>query len=89
MAQLDKFVGRYDFGAGIVVVVTREGGILRAQREGIAGAPALQIVPEGPNAFFWKALDAQIRFSTDAGGAVIGAELSQGGQSLTGKRVKP
>ena len=29
--------------------------MLRAQREGVAGAPALQIFPEAPLAFFWAA----------------------------------
>ena len=59
------------------------------QREGVAGAPALQIFPEAPLAFFWKAVDAQIQFTTDANGAVTGAALSQGGQLLTGKRITP
>jgi hypothetical protein len=30
----------------------REGAVLSAQREGVAGAPALQIFPEAPLAFF-------------------------------------
>ena len=88
-AELDKFVGRYDFGNTAVVAITRDGGTLRAQREGISGAPALQIFPEAPLVFFWKDLDAQIRFTTDASGAVTGAELTQSGQSLTGKRARP
>jgi hypothetical protein len=88
-AELDKFVGRYDFGNGIVIVMTRNGASLFAQREGIPGAPALQISAEAPLAFFWKAVDAQIRFTTDASGAVTGAEFAQGGMSLTGKRMTP
>lgn len=88
-AELEKFVGRYDFGSGIVIAITSGGGTLYAKREGVPGAPALQIVPEAPRAFFWKAVDAQIRFTTDAGGAVTGAEFMQGGQQLSGKRVSP
>ena len=72
-----------------MIAVTREGETLRVQREGIPGAPALPIFPEEPLAFFWKALDAQIRFTTDASGTVAGAELTQGGQSFTGRRVEP
>jgi CubicO group peptidase (beta-lactamase class C family) len=87
--ELDKFVGRYDFGDGVVIVIRREGGTLHAQREGISGAPALPIYPEGPLAFFWKAVDAQIRFTTDEKGSVTGAALKQGNLSLTGKRVAP
>ena len=89
VAELDKLVGRYDFGSGFVIAVTREGGTLRAQREGINGAPLLPIFPEAPLAFFWKAVDAQLRFTTDASGAVTGAEFTQGGQTLPGKRLKP
>ncbi|MCY1054833.1 serine hydrolase [Nannocystis sp. SCPEA4] len=88
-AELGNFVGRYDFGSGFVIAVTHEGGTLRARREGIAGAPALQIFAEGPLAFFWKEVDAQIRFTVDASGAVTGAEFAQGGMELTGKRIKP
>jgi hypothetical protein len=87
-SELDKFVGRYDFGSGFAIGVTREGTVLRVQREGVA-MPGLPIFPEAPLAFFWKALDAQIRFTTDASGAVTGAELKQGGQTFTGKRVRP
>jgi len=89
VTQLEKFVGRYDFGSRIIIVIRREGAILRAQREGVAGAPALQIFPEAPLAFFWKTLDAQIRFTTDTNGAVTGAELSQGGRLMPGKRITP
>jgi D-alanyl-D-alanine-carboxypeptidase/D-alanyl-D-alanine-endopeptidase len=81
-AALDKFVGRYDFGNGVVVAVTRDGATLRVLREGMPEAQALPIFPEAPLAFFWKALDAQIRFTTDANGAVTGAVLA-------GKRVTP
>lgn len=88
-AEFDRFVGRYRFEAGFVIAVTHEGGTLRVLREGVAGASALPIFPEAPLAFFWKAVDAQIRFTTDASGEVAGAVLTQGGQSFTGRRVEP
>ncbi|MES2697925.1 MAG: serine hydrolase [Verrucomicrobiota bacterium] len=88
-AQLDKVVGRYDFGSGIIIAITRDGAVLRAQREAVTGATAVQIFPEAPLAFFWKAVDAQIRFVTDANGAVTGAELSHSGRLLAGKRITP
>jgi hypothetical protein len=81
-AELDKFVGRYDFGNGFVIAVTRDGATLRVLREGIPDAQALPIFPEAPLVFFWKAVDAQIRFTTDDGGAVTGA-------ALAGTRVMP
>jgi serine-type D-Ala-D-Ala carboxypeptidase/endopeptidase len=86
-ADLEKFVGRYDFGPGFIIAITREGGTLRGQREDVSGAPALQIFPEAPLSFFWKDVDAQLRFATDAGGAVTGAAFTQGELSLMGRRI--
>jgi hypothetical protein len=89
-AELDKVAGRYDFGSGLVVTITRDGEYLYAesQRQGVRG-PRLQIVPEAPLAFFWKAMDAQIRFTTDASGMVTGAEGSDRGKQMVGRRVAP
>jgi len=64
-AALEKFVGRYDFGNGLVIAVSRDGATLLVLREDAAGAQALPIFSEAPLAFFWKAVDAQIRFTTD------------------------
>jgi CubicO group peptidase (beta-lactamase class C family) len=88
-AALDKFVGRYDLGSTVIISITRDGDWLYALREGVPGAPRLRIFPEAPTTFFWKALDAQIRFTTDGEGVVIGAELKQGALSLSGNRINP
>jgi CubicO group peptidase (beta-lactamase class C family) len=87
VAELDKVAGRYDFGPGFVLAITRDGGYLYAQREGVPGAPRLQIVPEAPLAFFWKAMDAQIRFTTDASGMVTGADVIDRGRQMVGRRA--
>jgi len=73
----------------MIVAITRDSGGLWAQREGLPGAARLQIFPEAPLAFFWKAVDAQIEFTTDRDGAVIGAGLKQNGAPRTGKRITP
>jgi D-alanyl-D-alanine-carboxypeptidase/D-alanyl-D-alanine-endopeptidase len=86
-ADLDKLVGRYDFGNGFVITVTHDGATLRVLREAIPGAQAAQIFPEAPLAFFWKVVDARIRFTTDASGTVTGAEFAQGNTKLTGRRL--
>ena len=44
VTELDRIVGRYDFGDGILVI-TREGSVLSAAR---AGVPTLQIYAEAP-----------------------------------------
>jgi len=89
VAELDKVAGRYEF-PGFVVVIRRDGEYLyaQAQREGVPGAPRQQILPEAPLAFFFKAMDAQIRFTTDASGMVTEAVLTQGRQ-MVGRRVAP
>jgi hypothetical protein len=87
MSALDRFAGRYDFGSGVVFDVARDGPVLKVLRQGAPGAQAMPIYPETTLAFFWKAVDAQIRFITDPGGIVTGAEFAQGGVRLTGKRL--
>lgn len=91
VAELDKVAGRYDFGRGLVLTITRDGEYLyaQAQREGAPGGPRQQIVPEAPLAFFWKAMDAQIRFTTDANGTVTGFSGIDRGRQMVGRRVAP
>jgi hypothetical protein len=88
-AELDRVVGRYDFGTGIVFEVTRDGDGLKAQRQGSVTGPVLPIFAEAPLTFFWKAVDAQVRFIADESGKVTGAEFSQAGQVVPGKRIGP
>jgi CubicO group peptidase (beta-lactamase class C family) len=88
-AELDRVVGRYDFGTGIVFEVTRDGDGLKAQRQGSVTGPVLPIFAEAPLTFFWKAVDAQVRFIADEGGKITGAEFSQAGQVVPGKRIEP
>ena len=84
--ELDKFVGRYDFGNDFLISVTHDGPMLRVFREHSPGAQPAPIYPEAPHAFFWKAVEAQIRFTVDASGTVTGAEFRQGEDWQPGKR---
>jgi len=87
-AELDRVTGRYEFAPGVVFSVVRDGSGLRAQREGAVTGPALPIFAESPLHFFWKAVDAQVLFTTDESGRVTGAVFTQSGQSMTGKRLE-
>jgi hypothetical protein len=87
--ELDRVIGRYEFTPGVVFNITRVGNGLHAQRQGAVTGPDLPLFPEAPLKFFWKAVDAQIRFTTDASGQVTGAVFVQNGQSLTGNRTQP
>lgn len=88
-SELDRVTGRYEFSPGVVFSVTRAGNELHARREGAVTGPELPIFAEAPLKFFWKAVDAQVEFTTDASGQVTGAVFTQSGQSLSGKRVQP
>lgn len=83
-AELDRVAGRYDFGNGLILTVEREGDSLLAQ---LTGQPQFPIFAEAPLRFFWKVVDARLRFVTDQSGGVTGAVLQQAGQELTGKRL--
>jgi D-alanyl-D-alanine-carboxypeptidase/D-alanyl-D-alanine-endopeptidase len=85
VAELDRVVGRYDFGDGINVI-TREGDRLLSSR---AGVQTLPIYPEAPLQFFFKAIDAQYRFTTDEAGNVDGVVFTMPGLERTGKRIQP
>lgn len=82
-AQLDHVVGTYQFNPQIEIVVRREGEHLMAQ---ITGQQAFQIYPEAPLEFFWKIVNAQIRF-TEENGEVTGAVLSQDGRTTEWEKV--
>jgi hypothetical protein len=56
-------------------------------REGLPGETGAPVYPEAPSSFFWKAVEAQIRFTTDASGDVNGAEFREAGSWQRGKRL--
>jgi hypothetical protein len=94
VAELDKCVGRYDLGKNglggrFVFAIARDVTKLWWLRLDIPGAQPVPIFPEAPLAFFWKDIDQQIRFTTDVHGAATGAEITNGGHTVTAKRVVP
>ena len=85
-AELDRVVGRYEFTPGFALTIERDGAGLKAQ---LTGQPAFPIFAEAPLNFFWRVVDAQLRFTVGPDGAVTGAVLSQNGQQMNAKRVTP
>lgn len=83
--ELDRVVGRYDFGDG-VNIIKREGGQLVSIREGV---PTLPIFPEAPLRFFFKAINAQLRFTIDDAGGVDGVVFTMPGMERTAKKIAP
>ena len=83
-ANLEIYTGRYDLVGQAVITVTTEGGKLYAQ---LSGQPRFEIFPRSENEFFWKIVDARIKFIADKNGIMSEAILFQNGQELKAKRL--
>jgi len=81
---LERYVGTYRFGQGAVFTVTRDGDQLSAK---LVGQGAFPIYPQSPTEFFYKVVNAQLTFVTDAQGAVTAVILHQNGANITGPRI--
>lgn len=83
-ADFSGYAGRYEFPASLVLAVTAREGKLYAQA---TGQPEYEIFPKGEDEFFWKVVDAQIRFVRGEDGKVDHAVHSQGGRSFKAPRM--
>jgi hypothetical protein len=84
-AQLDAPLGKYDYGHGAILTVTREGNQLFAQ---LTGQPKLEIYPRSPTEFFWKIVAAEVTFVKDDQGKVTKAIHHQGGQTIEAPKIQ-
>lgn len=80
----DRYAGRYQLAPNFVLTITREGDHIFAQA---TGQPKLELFAEGEKDYFLKAVDAQITFEVDAGGAINQLVLHQAGRDVPAKRV--
>ncbi len=80
----DGYVGQYQLAPNFILTVTREGDQLFAQA---TGQPKFQIYPESQRDFFYKVVDAQITFETDASGRASSLTLHQNGANMPAKRI--
>ncbi len=83
--RYDAYVGKYDYGQGRVMTITREGDGLFAQ---LTGQPKLEIFPKAETEFFWKAVRAEVAFVKDSAGKVVKAVHRQGGGTIDAPRVE-
>jgi len=81
----DGYVGQYQLAPNFALTITREGEQLFAKA---TNQPRVAIFPEGERDFFYKIVDAQITFVTDANGRAISLTLHQNGANLPAKRVQ-
>jgi len=82
---LESYVGVYEATPPMSITVTLEEGQLHIQPTGQA---KLRFHAEKRDAFFARAVNAQITFSRDANGQVTGLVVHQGGSELTARKVK-
>ena len=83
---LQTFVGKYDYGQRkAILTVTEEGGHLFAQ---LTGQPRFEIFPRSQTEFFWKVVDAEVKFVKDDKGKVIKAIHQQEGGRIDAPRIE-
>lgn len=84
-ARLTAYAGKYDYGSGAVLTVTKEGDRLFAQMTGQGKA---EIFPKSETEFFWKVINAQITFVKNEKGEVVKGLHQQGGVKIEAPRLK-
>jgi CubicO group peptidase (beta-lactamase class C family) len=84
-AVYDSLAGKYDYGNGVVLTVTREGNHLFAQ---MTGKPRFEIFPKSEMTYFWRVMDAQVTFVQDAAGNVTEAVHHQGGRTIVAPKIQ-
>ena len=83
--DLKLYEGRYDFGNGAVMNISAGDKSLFAQLSGQGKYP---IFPSSPDEFFWKVVEARIKFARNEKGEVTGAKFYQNGAELTVPKLK-
>jgi hypothetical protein len=83
--DLQQYTGRYDFQNGAVMIISLENNSLFAQ---LTAQPKFPIFPSGEGAFFWKVVDAKIRFVRNANGEVEYGDFEQNGNKIKVPKLK-
>ena len=85
VADLKIYEGRYDFQNSAVMSITSDGKNLFAQLSGQGKYP---IFPSLPDEFFWKVVEARIKFIKDEKGNVTSAQFFQNGGEINVPKLK-
>ncbi|UCH12989.1 MAG: serine hydrolase, partial [Bacteroidales bacterium] len=79
------YTGRYNYGRGAVLIVTLEDNKLYAQ---LTGQSRYQIFPSSENEFYWKVVEASVKFIRDNNGKVTHVIHNQGGNQFEAKKLE-
>lgn len=77
--KLKNYIGRYDYGNTMVLMVTVEGDKIFAQ---MSDQPKFELFASTEDEFFWKVVEASIKFKRNEAGEVTHAIHYQGGSEL-------
>jgi CubicO group peptidase (beta-lactamase class C family) len=81
---LDDYVGQYDYQSANMTI-TRKGDRLFAQ---LAGQAEFEIFPKGDDEFYWKVVEASVKFLRDENGKVNRAAHTQNGRTFEAPRIE-
>lgn len=83
--NLQMYTGRYELSGIGVMTITTGDNKLHAQ---LSGQQKLEIFPLSEDEFFWKVVDARIKFVKNEKGEISQAVLFQSGQEMEAKKLK-
>lgn len=82
---LEQYVGEYEIAPNISILITREKNQLYGQ---LTNQPRVELLAEKEDVFFVKGIKADVIFTKDNDGKVIGLVLNQNDIKTPGKKVK-
>ncbi len=84
-SDLQRYTGRFQLLNIGVLVISAENNKLFAQ---LGNQPKLPVFPLAEDEFFWKAVEARLKFGKDEKGNITEATIFQNGQELKGKKLR-
>jgi serine-type D-Ala-D-Ala carboxypeptidase/endopeptidase len=69
----------------VILRVRIEGGNAKAQ---LTGQGEIEIYPQARDEFFYRIVEATLKFTRDASGKVVSVTLFQSGREIPGKKIK-
>jgi CubicO group peptidase (beta-lactamase class C family) len=83
-ATFAHYVGRYDYRSQVQEISVENGRIFGR----LTGQKRYEIFPSGPDAFFYKVVDAQMQFLRNPEGVVVAVRHQQNGVSFRADRIE-
>ena len=82
---MQRYVGKYQLTPDFVFTVSVRGNRLMV---GVTNQPTFQVFPRSDTEWFYKVVDATLRFEVDESGKCVAVELDQNGARQRAARVQ-